>query len=477
MPRRKQDPRKVDQSSKKLKEDNSDFEKGDAQTDDVTVDNKQPKENENKIKLSLPEDYGELIITGGTNWSVNGRKKPRKGDEKYENVGKNLFKPHRYKAFCGVKVSRAISGCCSNHSLIITNEGKVYSWGRNECGQLGHGDRNRYDVPKPIHSLQQYTIVDGACGKNHTLCLTESGETFSFGDNSQGQLGLGNLSTNVPSPTRLAYHGNPIVDVACGGEFSVILDCEGDVYSFGCPEYGQLGNNTDGKYLATGNKIAFNNVKNAFRIPLWVEKLKGGQIVPITDVKVTNIACGANHVVALDSKKRVFTWGFGGYGRLGHSEQKDEHTPRLVQIFDRNGRGAVQVYAGHSFTMALNEMGSTLFWGLQGSISSRETTMYPKPVSDLQGWKVRSVGCGYRHTAVAADDSVIVWGTGVSNGELGLGESRKSSANPDIMKSAGGLYIQRLSCGQVFTLMIARNEDQDKAVLEDIPLYDPKECP
>ena len=49
MPRRKQDPRKVDQSSKKLKEDNSDFEKGDAQTDDVTVDNRQPKENENKI--------------------------------------------------------------------------------------------------------------------------------------------------------------------------------------------------------------------------------------------------------------------------------------------------------------------------------------------------------------------------------------------------------------------------------------------
>jgi len=61
--------------------------------------------------------------------------------------------------------------------------------------------------------------------------------------------------------------------------------------------------------------------------------------------------------VALDARKRVFTWGFGGYGRLGHSEQKDEHTPRLVQAFDRNGRGAVQVYAGYSFSLALNEMG------------------------------------------------------------------------------------------------------------------------
>ena len=64
--------------------------------------------------------------------------------------------------------------------------------------------------------------------------------------------------------------------------------------------------------------------------------------------------------VALDSKKRVFTWGFGGYGRLGHSEQKDEHTPRLVDIFDRPGRGALQVYAGYSTSYAKNEMGKLL---------------------------------------------------------------------------------------------------------------------
>ena len=63
--------------------------------------------------------------------------------------------------------------------------------GRNDSGQLGHGDRIRYDVPKPIDSLQQYTIVGGACGRNHTLCVTDDGHVFAFGDNSLGQLGLG----------------------------------------------------------------------------------------------------------------------------------------------------------------------------------------------------------------------------------------------------------------------------------------------
>ena len=64
--------------------------------------------------------------------------------------------------------------------------------------------------------------------------------------------------------------------------------------------------------------------------------------------------------VALDEKKRVFTWGFGGYGRLGHTEQKDEYRPRLVQLFSRPGRGAVQVWAGSTYCMAMNELGKFL---------------------------------------------------------------------------------------------------------------------
>lgn len=472
MPRRKQAPTKLE--TPKAKKNKPVEASGGEAVDESELDD---QEN-NQVKLSLPEESGELILCGGTNWSLNGRKKARKGDEKYENVGRNLWKPHRYTCMSGIQVSRVITGPMSCHSLLIDSSGKVYSWGRNECGQLGHGDRVRYDTPKPIFTLQDFMIVNGATGKNHTLCLTENGTVFAFGDNAQGQLGLGNLSTNVPSPTRIKYRGNPIVGVGCGGEFSCLLDCEGNVYSFGSPEYGQLGNNTDGKYFVTSNKIGLDSVKNAFRIPVWIEKTKDGQSVPVLDVKITNIACGANHVVALDSKKRVFTWGFGGYGRLGHSEQKDEYRPRLVQTFDRPGRGAMQIWAGSTYSMALSEMGVTMFWGLQGSVTSRECTMYPKPFADLHGWKVRSIGCGNKHTVVAADESVIVWGVQTSSGELGLGESRKSSVNPDLMKSVGNCYVMRAASGSAHTLMIVRNESEDdKKALNELNGYDPKPCP
>jgi len=434
--------------------------------------------DENKIKISLPEESGELLLCGGTNWSVNARKVPRKTDMKYEKVGKNLWKPHRYKAMSGIKVARVASGCLSSHSVLITAEGKVYSWGRNEFGQLGHGDLARVDVPKPIETLQSYKVVHAATGKNHTLCLTENGHVFAFGDNTHGQLGLGSTSaTGVPSPSLIQYKGDPIVQVSCGSEFSCILDCEGAVHSFGLPEYGQLGNNTDGKYLAKGNKWAFDVVKAPFRIPLWIEKVKG-QASPLSNVKITSIACGANHVVALDSKKRVFTWGFGGYGRLGHSEQKDEHTPRLVEIFARPGRGALQVYAGFSNSYAKNEQGMTMHWGIQGNAGTRESTMYPKGFQDLMGWHVRSLAAGRKHTIVAADDSVICWGSGTAFGELGLGEGRKSSARPDLMKTIAGVYIHQVSCGEAHTLMIARNDnDEDKKLLDNLPQYDPVMIP
>ena len=95
--------------------------------------------------------------------------------------------------------------------------------------------------------------------------------------------------------------------------------------------------------------------------------------------------------VVMDQKKRLFTWGFGGYGRLGHAEQKDELVPRLVKVFEGLNRGASMIAAGSTFGMAVNESGGLFFWGQNKPTG--EATMYPKPVMDLNGWNIRSIGC------------------------------------------------------------------------------------
>ncbi|NWT77150.1 RCC2 protein, partial [Prunella himalayana] len=265
-------------------------------------------------KLEGSKSRGQLLIFGATNWDLIGRKEVPKQQAAYRNLGQNLWGPHRYGSLGGLRVRSVVSGPCAAHSLLITAEGKLWSWGRNEKGQLGHGDTKRVEAPRPIEALGSEAIVAAACGRNHTLALTESGSVFAFGENKLGQLGLGNQTDAVPSPTQILYNGQPISKLGCGAEFSMVMDCKGNLYSFGCPEYGQL---------------------------------------------------GTEFGLVLDSQKRVFSWGFGGYGRLGHAEQKDEMVPRLVKLFDFPGRGAAQIYAGYTCSFAVSETGGNAgMWDL-----------------------------------------------------------------------------------------------------------------
>lgn len=426
-----------------------------------------------KIKLECPKVKGQLLIFGATNWDLIGRKEVPKQQVAYRNLGQNLLGPHRYGCLNDVQVSVVISGPCAAHNLLITAEGKLWSWGRNEKGQLGHGDMNRLEAPKLIEALGEQVVVAAACGRNHTLALTESGTAYSFGENKSGQLGQGTSLNAVLSPAPIHYNGQPLVKVACGAEFGMVVDCKGNLYSFGCPEYGQLGHNSDGKYI-TGKRIEFDCELTPRRVAIFIEKTKDGQVMPVTNVVVRDVACGANHTLVLDSQKRVFSWGFGGYGRLGHTDPKDELVPRLVKIFDFPGRGATQIYAGYHCSFAVNEMGGLFFWGITNT--TRESTMYPKAVQDLGGWKIRSLACGKSSVIVAADDSTITYGPSPTFGELGYGDGKpKSSTNAQEVKTLEGIYVEQVTMGYSHSMVIARQENEgEEERIKKIPEYNPR---
>ncbi|XP_074416601.1 protein RCC2 [Larus michahellis] len=425
-------------------------------------------------KLEGSRCRGQLLIFGATNWDLIGRKEVPKQQVAYRNLGQNLWGPHRYGCLSGIRVRSVVSGPCAAHSLLITAEGKLWSWGRNEKGQLGHGDTKRVEAPKLIEVLGGEAIVLAACGRNHTLALTESGSVFAFGENKMGQLGLGNQTDAVPSPAQIMYNGQPITKLACGAEFSMIMDCKGNLYSFGCPEYGQLGHNSDGKFIARAQRIEYDCELVPRRVAIFIEKTKDGQILPVPNVVVRDVACGANHTLVLDSQKRVFSWGFGGYGRLGHAEQKDEMVPRLVKLFDFPGRGAAQIYAGYTCSFAVSETGGLFFWGATNT--SRESTMYPKAVQDLCGWKIRSLACGKSSIIVAADESTISWGPSPTFGELGYGDHKpKSSTAAQEVKTLDGIYTEQVAMGYAHSLVIARDEtDAEKEKLRKLPEYNPR---
>ncbi|XP_064445920.1 protein RCC2 isoform X1 [Mirounga angustirostris] len=457
----------------------------------------EPEHTKERVKLEGSKCKGQLLIFGATNWDLIGRKEVPKQQAAYRNLGQNLWGPHRYGCLSGVRVRTVVSGSCAAHSLLITTEGKLWSWGRNEKGQLGHGDTKRVEAPKLIEGLSHEVIVSAACGRNHTLALTETGSVLAFGENKMGQLGLGNQTDAVPSPAQIMYNGQPITKMACGAEFSMIMDCKGNLYSFGCPEYGQLGHNSDGKFIARAQRIEYDCELVPRRVAIFIEKTKDGQILPVPNVVVRDVACGANHTssaplvpshwearpnavcslrpqLVLDSQKRVFSWGFGGYGRLGHAEQKDEMVPRLVKLFDFPGRGASQIHAGYTCSFAVSEVGGLFFWGATNT--SRESTMYPKAVQDLCGWRIRSLACGKSSIIVAADESTISWGPSPTFGELGYGDHKpKSSTAAQEVKTLDGIFTEQVAMGYAHSLVIARDESEtEKEKIKKLPEYNPR---
>jgi alpha-tubulin suppressor-like RCC1 family protein len=81
----------------------------------------------------------------------------------------------------------------SSHSLALDNKGKLYTWGNNEDGQLGLGDEEHRNIPTLVS--KEITFKTIAAGSSHSLALDTKGKLYAWGYNGYGQLGLVTMET------------------------------------------------------------------------------------------------------------------------------------------------------------------------------------------------------------------------------------------------------------------------------------------
>ncbi|KAL1140940.1 hypothetical protein AAG570_000868 [Ranatra chinensis] len=131
--------------------------------------------------------------------------------------------------------------CGSHHTVALTNEGEVYSWGQNKCGQIGSGVNSNQWSPRRVNSsIGGKFIIGIACGQMSSIAVTNNGEVYGWGYNGNGQLGIGN-NVNQLNPCRvMALSNTVIVKVVCGLSHTLALSDEGKVYGWGSSSYGQL---------------------------------------------------------------------------------------------------------------------------------------------------------------------------------------------------------------------------------------------
>ncbi|CAB4065002.1 Zinc finger SWIM domain-containing protein 6,Zinc finger SWIM domain-containing protein 5,Zinc finger SWIM domain-containing protein 4,Probable E3 ubiquitin-protein ligase HERC4 [Lepeophtheirus salmonis] len=234
--------------------------------------------------------------------------------------------------------------CGGQHTLALDEWGKVFSWGSDTRGQTGHDDGNK-DTPKIIKSLglQNVKFMLGvtihtvnlvwvenlgikllshrkviesligvaplmiAAGAEHSMIVTISGTVYSWGKNSYGQLGLGDVN-NSYFPRQIRLLRSLIIKfISCGNDHSVVLTEDGGVFSFGQGRFGQLGHGS------------FNN------------ELLPRKVMELMGTVVSQIACGARHTLALiPSRERLYSFGLGGSGQLGREAVENVNIPQII---------------------------------------------------------------------------------------------------------------------------------------------------
>lgn len=205
-----------------------------------------------------------------------------------------------------------------NHSLLLTSEGKVYSFGLGSSGQLGLGDYEDRYIPELIPEL--HNIVQISAGLLHSLALTANGNVYSFGINNRGQLGA---PINRRANPVLISGLNNIIQVSAGAYHSLVLTSDGQVLSFGSNRYGQLG---------LGDNKNRHNPELIFGLN-----------------NIVQISSGWNYSLALTNNGKIYAFGNNSHYQLGLDDNINRNSPELIPF----AQNVIQMEAGDFSSLIL----------------------------------------------------------------------------------------------------------------------------
>ncbi|MFC9776583.1 RCC1 domain-containing protein [Paenibacillus chitinolyticus] len=284
----------------------------------------------------------------------------------------------------------------ASHSLALKNDGTVWAWGGNLSGQLGEGSNNNMLVPQQVKNLD--SVVSIAAGSNHSIALKSDGTVWSWGSNVSGQLGIGTNRDQMIATQVLNL--NNVVMIKAGGNTSIALKNDGTVWSWGNNSSGQLGDGTKNNRL---NPVKVNSLAS-----------------------IISIASGSSHSLAISNEGKLWAWGSNNYGELGDGSTISRPTP--IQI--SNVSSVTSIAAGSSYSLVLKNDGTVWSWGLNanGQLGGGDTSINqtsPQRIVSLNG--ITSISIGTSHSGAITDTgNYYTWGWN-NNGQLGDGTNRDSS--------------------------------------------------
>jgi alpha-tubulin suppressor-like RCC1 family protein len=316
-----------------------------------------------------------------------------------------------------------------SYSSAIKTDGTLWSWGDNQYGQLGINDIAHRSTPiQTILGGTNWRQVDCAYGY-HTAAIKTDGTLWSWGRNNFGNLGINNISDRS-TPTQVTGGGTNWKQVSCGYGFSSAIKTDGTLWTWGNNGRGGLGTNdivyrstpiqtilggTNWKqvYLGDSHTTA---IKTDGTLWTWGNNFNGqlgtnDRVHRSTPVQTTaggtnwkQVAGGAFTVTAIKTDGTLWTIGQNTYGQLGTNDLVHRSTP--VQVFG-GATNWKQIDGGTYFTSAIKTDGTLWGWGYnsEGQLGTNDRVHRSTPTQVTGGgtnWK--QVAAGNYHMVAIKDD-------------------------------------------------------------------------
>ena len=324
----------------------------------------------------------------------------------------------------------------TRRALSISVDGTVYSIGSSKCGS--HGHEESVEEPKMIPNLKHIKSI--AVGRSHSVCLDQDGNIFTFGDNSEGALGIG-VDRNTLQYTHIPHKVNlpPCIQISCGCDFTICLSETFILYSFGRNTNGQLG---------------LGNDEENYNSPQKIESLKDVEFVE----------CGGFHVFCKTQNNQLFSWGSNTYGELGLGHTDEQYTPIQCSSPSLLNEFIVDIKCGRDHTLILTSRNEVFSCGKNnyGQLGLQLGTSYSPLFQKIENLsEITRIECGKYHSmCIDATNQFYIFG----NNEfvvLGLGEDSPSFILPikhpflsniiDV-SSQGTISFVKTSKNEIFSL-------------------------
>lgn len=344
------------------------------------------------------------------------------------------------------------ASCGSRHSMVLTSQGEVFSWGWGATGQLGHGDLKGSTTPTRIEFFKQNGIaIDNiSCGGCHSGAVTRNGELYMWGEAHWGQLGLQKeyTSTQQATPARCIIRDDQgrevkVVKVSCGGAHTAALTDNGEVYMWGRCDSGQLG--AGQKWI----EVASDEGSLSVSTPHHVDGFDGE--------KVVQVACGAFHTAAVTESGAVYIWGKEDYGMLGVGQCSDLHHPQRIEFF--NDKPALRVSCGGWHTVVVTKNGECYTFGRGefGRLGLGDTRSRTRPhlVQALKDKHIVQAACGGSHTLFLTADGAAYSAGRADHGRLGYQVTKQSLIPAPLESSSmGAIPLRQVSAGGAHSIAL-----------------------